>query len=102
MCAVDHEIAFGLVIALASAISLNWAYVQEHDAASDMPPLSLRHPLRSVRLLFSSREWLKGLAGEVTGFALYIVALALAPLSLVQSVSAAGIAVLAYFSARSQ
>ena len=92
----------GLVIAIASAITLNWAYVQEHDAASGMPPLSLRHPLRSVGLLFSSRAWLKGLAGEVTGFALYVVALALAPLSLVQSMSAGGIAVLAYFSARSQ
>ncbi|UGS37811.1 hypothetical protein [Capillimicrobium parvum] len=99
---MDHEIAIGLVIAIASAITLNWAYVQEHDAASGMPPLSLRHPVRSVSLLFSSRAWLKGLAGEVTGFALYVVALALAPLSLVQSMSAGGIAVLAYFSARSQ
>ena len=27
-----------------------------------MPPLSLRHPVRSVGLLFSSRAWLKGLA----------------------------------------
>ncbi|MEZ5121340.1 MAG: hypothetical protein R2736_07165 [Solirubrobacterales bacterium] len=99
---MDHELAIGLVIAMASAITLNWAYVQEHDAASGMPPLSLRHPIRSVRLLFSSREWLKGLAGEVAGFTLYVIALALAPLSLVQSVSAGGIAVLAYFSARRQ
>jgi GNAT superfamily N-acetyltransferase len=99
---VDPEIAIGLLIAIAAAITLNWAYVQEHGAASGMPPLSLRHPVRSVKLLFSSREWLKGLAGEVTGFALYVVALALAPLSLVQSMSAGGIAVLAYLSARSQ
>jgi len=99
---MDAVIWLGLLIAMASAVTLNWAYVQEHDAASAMPPLSLRHPIRSVRLLFSSRDWLKGLAGEVTGFALYVLALALAPLSLVQSVSAGGIAVLAYFSARSQ
>jgi hypothetical protein len=54
---VDHQIAIGLVIAIASAITLNWAYVQEHDAASGMPPLSLRHPIRSVRLRLSSRAW---------------------------------------------
>ncbi len=96
------EVAIGLVLAMASAITLNWAYVQEHGAASEMPPLSLRHPLRTVRLLFSSREWLRGLAGEVGGFSLCVIALALAPLSLVQSVSAGGIAVLAYLSARRQ
>src|SRR6478736_5718820 len=102
MDVVDSGIALGLVIGIVSAITLNWAYVQEHGAASGMPPLSLRHPVHSVRLLFGSGEWLRGLAAEVAGFGLYVVALALAPLSLVQSVSAGGIAALAYMSARRQ
>jgi hypothetical protein len=96
---IDAQIAGGLALSVASALTLNWAYVQEHDAANDLPPLSLRNPVRSVRLLLSSREWLRGVAGEVTGFTLYVIALAMAPLSLVQSVSAGGIAVLAYLSA---
>lgn len=98
----DPETGVGLALAVASALTLNWAYVQEHGAANELPPLSLRHPVRSVRLLLASREWLRGLAGEVAGFSLYVIALALAPLSLVQSVSAGGIGVLAYVSARRQ
>src|SRR5216684_1537730 len=55
-----------------------------------------------------SRDWssdvcssdLRGFALESCGFALYVVALALAPLSIVQSVAAGGIGVLAYVSAR--
>ena len=99
---IDAQTAGGLALAVASAVTLNWAYVQEHGAANELPPLSLRHPVRAVRLLLASREWLRGLAGEVAGFSLYVIALALAPLSLVQSLSAGGIAVLAYLSARRQ
>jgi len=98
----DPQTGAGMALAVASAITLNWAYVQEHDAASRLPPLSLRHPVRTVRLLLASPDWLRGMAGETTGFALYVGALALAPLSLVQSVAAGGIAVLAYVSARHQ
>jgi hypothetical protein len=96
---LDAQIAGGLALSVASALTLNWAYVQEHGAANTLPPLSLRNPVRSVRLLLSSREWLRGAAAEATGFTLYVIALAMAPLSLVQSVSAGGIAVLAYMSA---
>jgi hypothetical protein len=46
------------------------------------------------------RSWLLGFALESAGFALYVAALALAPLTLVQSVSAGGIGVLAFVSAR--
>lgn len=99
---MDLSIGIGLVITVASAITLNWAYVQEHGASAALPPLSLGHPVRTVRLLVASRAWLRGVAGEVIGFALYVVALALAPLSIVQSVSAGGIAALAYLSARRQ
>jgi hypothetical protein len=62
--------------------------------------LSLRRPLQSARVLLTDRSWLIGFAMESTGFALYVAALALASLALVQSVSAGGIGVLAYASAR--
>jgi len=50
--------------------------------------------------LLSDRSWLLGFALESAGFALYVAALALAPLSLVQSVAAGGIGILAFVSAR--
>ncbi|HEY6606518.1 MAG TPA: hypothetical protein VIZ44_09225 [Gaiellaceae bacterium] len=89
-----------LVLALASTVLINLAYLREHDAAAALPVLSIRRPLQSARLLLSDRSWLLGFAMESAGFLLYAAALALASLALVQSVSAGGIGVLAYVSAR--
>jgi hypothetical protein len=88
------------VLALASTTLTNIAYLREHDAAAALPALSLRRPLHSVHSLLTDRSWLFGFALEGAGFALYVAALALAPLSLVQSVAAGGIGVLAFVSAR--
>jgi hypothetical protein len=90
----------GLVLAFASAVVINLAYLREHEAASQLPALSIRHPLHSAGLLLGDRPWLVGFAMESVGFLLYVAALALAPLSLVQSIAAGGIGVLAFVAAR--
>jgi hypothetical protein len=90
----------GLVLALASAVLISLSYLREHDAAAGLPTLSLRRPLRSVKLLLSSRAWLLAFAMESGGFGLYVAALALAPLALVQSVAAGGVGILAMATAR--
>jgi hypothetical protein len=90
-------IAVALLLAFASAAALNWSYLVQHGEAAAMPPLSVRHPLRSLRLLFSNVRWLIGFFVGVTGWVLYVAALALAPLSLVQAVAAGGIGLLALF-----
>jgi hypothetical protein len=97
---LNASTAVALVLALASTVLVNVAYLREHDAAAALPMLSLRRPLQSARVLLTDRSWLIGFAMESTGFALYVAALALASLALVQSVSAGGIGVLAYASAR--
>jgi hypothetical protein len=89
-----------LFLALAATGLTNVAYLREHDAAAALPTLSLRRPLHSIEALLTDRSWLLGFALESGGFALYVAALALAPLTLVQSVSAGGIGILAYASAR--
>lgn len=89
--------ALGLALSLLSAFALNWGWVAQHGAAASMPKLQLRHPVRALRLLFGDRAWVVGFVIGLGGWALYVVALALAPLSLVQAVSAGGIAVLAGF-----
>jgi drug/metabolite transporter (DMT)-like permease len=94
------ETVVALVLALASTTLISLAYLREHDAVGDLPPLSLRHPLFSLRLLLGSRAWLAAFAMESSGFMLYVAALALAPLALVQSVAAGGIGILAVASAR--
>ncbi len=92
--------AIALLLALVSTTLTNIAYLLEHDAAAELPVLSLRRPLHSARILLSDRSWLLGFAMESGGFLLYAAALALASLALVQSVAAGGIGVLAYVSAR--
>jgi hypothetical protein len=91
---VSPRLLAGLALALGSAAALNWGFFAQHDAASTLPPLSLRHPLRSLAALFSAPRWLIGFVTGLGGWALYIAALALAPLSLVQAASAGGIGLL--------
>jgi hypothetical protein len=97
---VTTDTAVAIVLALGSTTLINVAYLREHDAAAALPALSLRRPLHSAATLLSDRSWLMGFALETAGFALYVVALALAPLTLVQSISAGGIGILALASAR--
>jgi heavy metal translocating P-type ATPase len=92
------ETAIGLTLALISAVAVNWAYSHEHDAAAAMPAFSPRRPVRFVRLLLSDRPWVRAFAVETAGWLVYVAALRLAPLSLVQAVCASGIAVLALVS----
>jgi len=87
--------ALGLALALASAGALNWGFLDQHTSAAALPPLRLRRPLAALRALFSSRRWLRGFLVGLGGWALYVGALSLAPLSLVQATSAGGIGVLA-------
>lgn len=93
-------IAAALVLSLLSAVALNWGWVAQHGAARELPPLSLRTPFRSLRSLFGDLSWLAGFLVGLLGWAFYVGALALAPLSLVQGVSAGGIALLAGFAHR--
>ncbi|HYY22411.1 MAG TPA: hypothetical protein VE780_11085 [Thermoleophilaceae bacterium] len=94
------QTGIALLLTLVSACAINWGYLTEHRAASALPSLSPRRPLRSVRVLLGSRLWLIGFASESVGFILYVVAVALAPLALVQAVAAGGIGVLALLVSR--
>lgn len=90
----------GLTLAFASALVTNTAYSLEHDAAAALPPLSPRRPFRSAQFLLRDRRWLTAFAAETAGWLMYVAALRLAPLALVQAVVASGVAVLAFATAR--
>ncbi|MGN6798734.1 MAG: hypothetical protein ACTHKS_11345 [Gaiellaceae bacterium] len=89
------NLTVALLLSLLSATALQWGYLAQHGAARELPALSLRAPIRSLRSLFSDLSWFAGFAVGILGWVFYVAALALAPLSLVQGVSAGGIAVLA-------
>lgn len=84
--------ALGLLLAAASAVAINGGYSLQHAVTAELPPLRLR----TFPLLFLQRRWLAGFVGGVGGWVMYVVALRLAPLSLVQAAAAGGIGVLAF------
>jgi hypothetical protein len=94
------KIALALAVTLVSACALNVGYLLEHSAVKTMSPLSIRRPFAAVRLLLGTPRWLAGFATESCGWALYVLALALAPLSLVQATAAGGVGILAVMTAR--
>jgi hypothetical protein len=91
---MSGPIAVGLGLALASALALDAGFLLQQSAAALAPRLSARRPLASARALVASRRWTGGFVLGIGGWGLYFCALALAPLSLVQTVAAAGIGLL--------
>ncbi len=89
------HIWLGLALSLMSAMTVAWAYSREHDAAAALAPVTTRHPIDSVRSLLGNRYWLVGFAAECASEGVYLGALFLAPLALVQAVNASGVAFLA-------
>lgn len=89
------SLVLGLILALTSAAAFNWSWVAQHAITSKLPRLTIRRPWHSLGLLFGHRRWRNAFLIGIAGWAVYIVALRLAPLSLVQTVSAGGLALLA-------
>lgn len=88
-------IALGLLLGLASAVAIDGGYVLQHREAAALPALNVRRPVAALASLFAARWWLAGFLAGIGGWAIYVVALKLAPLSLVQACAAGGIGVLA-------
>jgi hypothetical protein len=89
-------VELGTLLALASALAANIGFLCKHRGAIVAPEVALQHPLRSAAALFRSRWWTIGFAIAFFGWALHVVALALAPLSLVQAVIAGGLVLLSW------
>jgi drug/metabolite transporter (DMT)-like permease len=97
---VSAALVAGLGLAVLAAAALNASYLLQHAGAADAPPVSVRRPLRTARGLLDSRLWVFGLVLGLTGWGLHVGALSLAPLSLVQSFAAAGLAMAAIAAVR--
>jgi drug/metabolite transporter (DMT)-like permease len=89
------SLSVGIVAASAAALLLNGSYLVQHAGLSVAPVIRASQPLVTVRALLASRRWVTGALMGYLGLALNTLALGLAPLSLVQSIVAAGIVVVA-------
>jgi len=90
----------GLLIALASALATNVAFLFKHRGATRAEPIAVRHPLRGAAALFRSKWFAVGWLVAVLAWALHVGALALAPLSIVQAVLSGGLVFLAVLAER--
>jgi drug/metabolite transporter (DMT)-like permease len=93
-------VIFGLILALASAMATNLAFLFKQRGAVVAPPIEVRQPLRSAIGLFRSRWFLVGWIVAIVAWGLHVGALSLAPLSIVQAVLSGGIVFLAVFAER--
>ncbi len=90
----------GLLLAVASAVGTNVAFLFKHRGAVLAPPIRIRHPLHSARDLFSSRWFAVGWMVAILAWGLHVGALSLAPLSIVQAVLSGGLVFLAVLAER--
>jgi hypothetical protein len=94
------QVLVGVALAVLASVALNGGFLVQHLGARDAPRVTPRRPVASVRGLLRSRLWLAGTAAGLAGWALHVVALSQAPLSLVQAFSAGGLALAVPLGAR--
>jgi hypothetical protein len=90
----------GILLALACALAANVGFLYKHRGARQAPPVDMRHPVRTARSLFGTRLFAIGMGIAACAWLFHVGALSLAPLSLVQSVLAGGMVLLAVMAER--
>jgi drug/metabolite transporter (DMT)-like permease len=90
----------GILLALACAVATQLGFLYKHRGANAAPKVDIRHPLRTVRSLFSSPWFAIGMGVALGAWILHVGALALAPLSVVQAVLSTGVVILAVLADR--
>jgi drug/metabolite transporter (DMT)-like permease len=93
-------VILGLLLALASALATNVAFLLKYRGAVVAPPIRPLHPLASAAGLFRSKWFAVGWLVAILAWVLHVGALALAPLSIVQAVLSGGLVFLAVLAER--
>jgi hypothetical protein len=88
------------MLALACALATNVAMLCKHRGAVAAPAVRLSAPIWSVGALFRSRWWAIGFGIAVGAWSLHVAALAVAPISLVETTVSGGLVVLAWLAER--
>jgi len=88
------SVQIGLLLALGTALASIVGFLYKHRGAMESPPVELSRPVASSLTLFRSKWYLIGILVAMGGWGLHVGALALAPISLVQSVIAGGLVLL--------
>ncbi len=91
---VSLSVAVGLALAVATAFTSVVGFLYKHRGAAASPPVAMSKPIGSTIMLLGSGAYVLGLVIATASWGLHVGALALAPISLVQSVIAGGLVLL--------
>jgi hypothetical protein len=91
---MSFSVQLGLLFALATAITSIVGFLLKYRGADESPDVTLRNPVKSSLALFKSRWYTIGIIIATGSWGLHVAALALAPISIVQSVIAGGLVLL--------
>lgn len=92
---MSASVAIGLLFALLTAVSAVVGNLMKHRGAAASPPIEAARPVSTSLALFRSGWYTLGMAVAMISWGFHVAALALAPISLAQSVIAAGLVFLA-------
>jgi drug/metabolite transporter (DMT)-like permease len=91
----DVTLNIGILLALACAVATQLGFLYKHRGANAAPEVDIRRPLKTVKSLFASKWFAVGMGVALGAWLLHVVALAFAPLSVVQAVLSTGVVILA-------
>lgn len=97
---MNLSLELGVAVALVCAFVTNLAFLLKHRGAVAAPPVDVRRPLASAAGLFRSRWFAIGMLVALGAWVLHVLALALAPLSVVRVVLSGGLVLLAVMADR--
>ena len=88
------SVQIGLLLAVATAFASVLGFLYKHRGAVDSPEVEWKRPIRTSLALFRNPWYSLGIVVATVGWGFHVGALALAPISLVQSVIAGGLVLL--------
>jgi hypothetical protein len=91
---VSLGVQIGLLLALATSLTSIVGFLLKARGAAEAAPVEFSRPVASSVALFRSRVYTAGILVAMGGWGLHVGALALAPISLVQSTIAGGLVLL--------
>src|SRR3954470_23430006 len=93
-------VQLGILLAVLCALATNLGFLLKHRGACAAPDVTLRHPFKSAVGLWSSKWFAIGMFVAIGAWVLHVGAMAMAPLSIVQSVISGGLVFLTVLAER--
>jgi drug/metabolite transporter (DMT)-like permease len=93
-------VELGILLALFCALATNLGFLWKHRGACAAPDVEWKHPIRTAIQLYSSKWFALGMLVATGAWGFHVAAMALAPLSIVQTVISGGLVFLTVLAER--